>query len=88
MLSNFRYQSFVSVSGKLGGKVPIVDDALTSHEEENYPTNSINENCFEFVFQTDRNDYVDLRQTYLALKLKFVKGRSCETYNTKEIKKK
>ena len=31
--------------------------------------------------------YIDLRQTYLALKLKLVKGRGYETYNTKEVKK-
>ena len=41
----------------------------------------------EFEFQTDRNYYVDLRQTYLVLKLKLVKGRGYETYNTKEVKK-
>ena len=31
--------------------------------------------------------YVVLRQTYLALKLKLVRGRGYETYNTKEVKK-
>ena len=41
----------------------------------------------EFEFQTDRNYYVDLRQTYLALKLKLVRGRGYGTYNTKEVKK-
>ena len=35
----------------------------------------------------DRNYYVDLRQTYLALKLKLVRGRGYETHNTKEVKK-
>ena len=45
------------------------------------------ENCIEFEFQTDRNYYNDFRQTYLALKLKFVRGRGYETYNTKEVKK-
>ena len=34
----------------------------------------------------DRNYYVDLRQTYLALKLNIVSGRGDETYNTKEVK--
>ena len=33
----------------------------------------------------DRNHYVDLRQTYLALKLKLVKGRGYETYTTKVV---
>ena len=87
MSNNFRYQPFVAVSGNLGGKVPVVDDVLSSREQEIYPSTSLNENCMEFEFQTDRNYCVDLRQTYLALKLKLVKGRGYETYNTKEVKK-
>ena len=70
--NSFRYEPFVAVSGNLGGKVPIVD-VLSSHEQEIYPTTSLDENCIEFEFQTDRNYYVDLRQSFLALKLKFVK---------------
>ena len=87
MSSNFRYQLFVAVSGNLGGKVPVVDDILSSYEQEIYPTTSFDENCIEFEFQTDRNYYVDLRQTYLTLKLKLVRGRGYETYNSKEVKK-
>ena len=87
MSSNFRYQPFVAVSGNLGGKVPVVHDVLSSHEQEIYPTISLDENCIEFELQMGRNYYVDLRQTYLALKLKHVKGRGYETYNTNEIKK-
>ena len=74
MSSNFRYQRFVEVSGNLGGKIPVADDVLLSHEQEIYPTTSLDENCIEFEFQTDRNYYFDLRQTYLALKLKIVRG--------------
>ena len=84
---NFRYQLFVAVSGNLGGKVPIVDDVLSSHEQEVYPTISLDENCIEFEFQADRNYYVDLRQSFLTLKLKFVKGRGYDTYESKEKKK-
>ena len=87
MSSNFRYRPFVAVSGNLGGKVPVVDDVLSSHEQEIYPTTSLDENCIEFEFQTDRNYYVELRQTYLALKLKLVRGRGYEFYNTKDVKK-
>ena len=87
MSSNFRYQPFVAVSGTLGGKVPVVDDVLSSHEQEIYPTTSLDENCIEFEIQTDWNYYVELRQTYLALKLKLVGGCGYETYNTKEVKK-
>ena len=87
MSNIFRYQPFVAVSGNLGGKLPVVDDVLSSHEKEIYPTTSLDEKCIEFEFQTDRIYYVDLRQTYMALKLKLVKGRVYETYNTKEVKK-
>ena len=75
MSSNFRYQPFVAVSGNLGGKVPVVDDVLSSHEQEICPTTSLDQNCMEFEFQTDRIYYVDLGQTYLALKLKLVRER-------------
>ena len=87
MSSNFRYQLFVAVSGNPGRKFPVVDDDLSSHEQEIYPTTSLDENCIEFEFQTNRNYYVDLRQKYLVLKLKLFRGCSYETYNTKEVKK-
>ena len=60
---------------------------ISSHEQEIYPTTSLDENCIEFEIQTDRNYYVDLRQTYVALKLKLVRGRGYSIYNTKEVKK-
>ena len=87
MSSIVGYQPFVAVSGNLGGKVPVVDDVLSSHEQEIYLTISPDENCIELDFQTDRKFYVDLRQTYLALKLKLVRGRAYKIYNSKEIKK-
>ena len=74
----------MAVSGNLGGKVSIVDDVLSSLDQEIYPTTLLDENCIEFDFHTDRNYYVDLRQCFLALKLKFVKGRGYDTYEIKE----
>ena len=87
MSSIFRNQTFVAVSVILGRKVPIVDDVLSSYEQETYSTTSLDENCIESEFQTDRNYNVDLRQTYLAFKLKLVRGRGYETHNSKEVKK-
>ena len=77
----------MAVSGNFGGKVPNVDDVLSSHEQEIYPTTSFDENCIEFEFQTDRNYYVDWRQSFLALKLNFVKRRGYDTCESKEKKK-
>ena len=80
------YQIFVVASVNPGGRVSVLDDdVLLSHEQEIEPTTSLDGNYKKFVFQTDRNYYVDSRQTYLALKQKFVKGRGCETYFTKEF---
>ena len=87
MSNNFWYPHFMAVSGNVGGKVPVVEDVLASHEQEIYPNTWLDKNCIEFEFQTDRNYHVDLRQTYLALKLKLVRGRGYENYNTKEVKK-
>ena len=73
LINHFKYiliPTFVAVSGNLGGKVPVVDDVLSSHDKKNFPTPSLDENCIEFEFQTERNYYVDLRTTSLALKLK------------------
>ena len=86
-LNNFRYQPFVAVSGNPGVKVPVVDDVLSSHEQKIYATTSLDKNSIEFEFQTDRNVYVDSRQTYLALKYKLGKGRGFDTYKTTEKKK-
>ena len=77
----------MTVPGNLGGKVPVVDDVLSFYEQEIYPTSSLDENCIELDFQMDRNYDVDFRQTYLALKLKLVRGRGYETYNNKEVEK-
>ena len=85
--NNFRYQHFVAVSGNLGVKVPVVDDVLYSHEQELYLTTSLDENSIQFEFETDRNVYVDLRQVYLALKIKLVRGHGFDTYKTTEKKK-
>ena len=85
--NNFRYQPYVAVSGNLVGKVPVVDDVLSSHEQQIYPTTSLVENSLEFEFQAERNYYVDLRQSYLALIVKLVKGRGYDTHKSKEAKK-
>ena len=86
-LKNFRCRHFVAVSGNPCVKVPVVDNVLSSHEQEIYPTTSLDENSIEFEIQTDCNVYVDLQQTYLALKIKLVKGRGFDIHKTSEKKR-
>ena len=85
--NNLRYPAYVAVSGNLGGKVPVVDDVLSSHEQQIYPTTLPDENSIEFEFQTDPNYYVDSLQFYLALESKLVKRRGYDTHKSKEAKK-
>ena len=58
--------------GSLWKAWTVIYNIFLSHEQEKYPTNSLNENCIGFEFQTDPIYYVDLSQMFLALKLKFV----------------
>ena len=67
--------------------VSVVDDVLSSIEQETYHTTSFDENSIEFEIQTDRNVYVDLRQMYLALIIKVVKRRGFDSYKTTEKEK-
>ena len=87
MSVNFGYQTFAAISGNLGGKLPVVGNFLSSHEKEFQITTSLNENCKEIEFQTNWIHSLDLKRTYLALKLKFIEGRCYETYKTKEVEK-
>ena len=68
-------------------KVPVLDNVLSSQEQEVYLTTSLDENSIEFVFQTDRSACVDLRQTYFALKTKLAEGRGFYIF-TKQQKQK
>ena len=72
---------------KSRGKVPVVDDVLSSHEQKMYPTSSLSEKCIDFEFRTDGINYVNLKQKYLVLQLKLIKGYGYATYKTKDFKK-
>ena len=77
--TNFLWQSLEI----LEGKAQLLTTSCPRMNKKFIP----DENCLEFEFQTDRNYYVDLRQSFLALKLKFVKGRGYDTYEGKEKEK-
>ena len=77
----------MAVCGNLRGKIPIVDDVLSSHEQEICPNTSLDENFKEFEFHTDRNYYVDLRQSFVKVKLIVVKGPGYDRCDSKEKEK-
>ena len=87
MSISFRQQFFVAVSRKLGGKLQLVYDALSSNEQKIYPTASMDKKCIELEFQTVRNYYADLRQLLCALKLKTNKARGEKIQYIIEVEK-
>ena len=87
MAIDFWYQPFVTFSGNLGAKAPLVEKVLLSHEQEIYPTTSFDENCVAFDFQKDRYYYVDVRYFHSALKKKLGNGCGWESYEIQEIEK-
>ena len=87
MSSNFRYQISLAASWNVGGRVLVVDEVVPTHEKEICAVPSLDKKCIEIEVQTDRNFYADLRQTYLALKLKLLNDRWYDTYLSKEVKK-
>ena len=87
MSSVFRYQLFAAVSANLGRKVPVGDDVLPSLGKEHFATTSLDENCIDFLFRTDRKFYAKLKQTFLALKPKLIEERCYENHIYLEARK-
>ena len=79
-------QLFLTISGNLRRKVPVVADVLLSHEQENYPINSVCGNCIRVAFRKFCIYYVGLILSFLAVKLKLAKGLVYKTYETKQTK--
>ena len=87
MSNKFGYQTFVAFPVNLGGKVAVVEDISSFHDYETYFATSLDQNSRKIEFQVDPNFYVDLRHSYMALKLKLVKCRGEETYKSKKMKR-
>ena len=54
-------------------KVPVLETIISSYTQEVFPSTSLDESSIEFEFETDRNQYLDMRETHLSLKLQLSK---------------
>ena len=61
--SHFRYGTFTSSSLENSDKVPVLATIISSYSQEVFPSNSMDESSIEFEFETDRNLYLDMRDT-------------------------
>ena len=48
---------------------------MSSYTQDVFPCTSMDESSIEFEFETDRNLFLDLRDTHISLKLQLFKGR-------------
>ena len=58
-------------------KVPVLETIVASYSQEGFPSTYQDESSFEFdfEFETNRNLYLDMRDTLLNLKLQIFKKR-------------
>ena len=71
--------------GTRSEKVAVNDNVLFFNKQEKKFTTSFDGNCTDFEFWMDRNFYVGIRETFLALKVAII--CDYEAYNVNEVKK-
>ena len=78
--SHFRYGVFTKSSLEIFDKVPVLETIMSSYTQEIFPGTSMDESSIEFEFETERNLYLDMRDTHLRLKLQLFKGRLFDAF--------
>ena len=86
--SHFRYGAFTNSSLEIFDKVPVLETIISSYTKEIFPSTSLDESSIEFEFETDRNIYLDMRDTHLSLKLQLFEGRLFEAFKKEKAEHK
>ena len=61
---------------------------MSSYTQEVFPSTSLDESSIEFEFETDRNLYLDMRDTHLSIKLQLFKGRLFDAFKKEKAETK
>ena len=86
--SHFWYGAFTNSSLEIFDKVPVLETIMSSYTQEVFPSTSLDESSIEFEFETDRNLYLDMRDTHLSLKLQLFKGRLFDAFKKEKAEHK
>ena len=86
--SHFRYGAFTNSSLENFDKNPVLETIMSSYIQEVLPSTSLDESNIEFEFETDRNPYLDMRDTHLRLKLQILKGRLFDAFKKEKAERK
>ena len=65
-----------------------METITSSYIQEVFPSTSLDESSIEFEFETDRNLYLDMRDTHLSLKLQLIKRRLFEAFKIEKAEHK
>ena len=79
---------FTNTCLELFDKVPVLDPILGSSVQEVYPITSLNESSIEFEYQTDRNVFLDLRETFLLVKISLDRSKRVKEETDETLVKK
>ena len=60
---HFRYETFTNSFLEIFDKFPVLETIMSSYTQEVFPSTSLDESSIEFEFETDRNFYLDMRDT-------------------------
>ena len=85
--SHFRYGAFTNSSLEIFDKVPVLE-TIMSYTQEVFPSTSPDESSIEFELETDRNLYLNMRDTHLSLKLQLFKGRLFDAFKKEKAEHK
>ena len=63
-------------------------EIISSYIQEVFPSTSLDESSIEFEFETDRNLYLEIRDTHLSLKLQLFKEKLFEAFKNEKAENK
>ena len=70
---------------EISNEVPVLETILSSYTQEVFPSISLDEISIDFKLETDRNLYLDMRDTHSSIKFQLFKGRLFEAFKNKSI---
>ena len=84
----FRYGALTNSSLEIFDNVPVLETIMPSYTQEVFLCTSLDGSSIEFEFETDRNLYLNMRETHLSLKLQLFKGRLFDAFKKEKAEHK
>ena len=86
--SNFWSGAFTISYLEISDIIPALETIISPYTQEVFPSTFLDESSTEFELETDRNLYLDMRDTHLSLKLQLFKGRLFDAFKREKARTK